>query len=109
MLLLLLLLCVCVCGYCFPPTARCLDINIYTHIHTHKHTLPSSATLATTLGILLWLCSFFIPGAIMYDYNNETLAAKLLSCLLPNMAITWAFKVMSLFEGRSKSKNKIGR
>lgn len=68
----------------------------------------SSATLATTLGILLWLCSYFIPSAVMYDYINESLTSKLLSCLLPNMAITWAFKVMSLFEGRSKSNGRQG-
>ncbi|MPC11279.1 ATP-binding cassette sub-family A member 17 [Portunus trituberculatus] len=64
-------------------------------------TFFSKPTMATTIGILIWLCSYFIPSTLMYDYNNLSQTAKLLSCLLPNMAITWAFKVMAMFEGRT--------
>nr|XP_045609701.1 phospholipid-transporting ATPase ABCA3-like isoform X2 [Procambarus clarkii] len=65
-------------------------------------TFFSKPTLATTLGILLWLTSFFIPRSIMeYDYNTLGLAPKIFSCLLPNIAITWAFRVIAMFEGRA--------
>ncbi|KAG0730574.1 ATP-binding cassette sub-family A member 3 [Chionoecetes opilio] len=64
-------------------------------------TFFSKPTMATTLGILLWLCSYFIPSTLMFDYASQSGAAKLLSCLLPNMAITWAFKIMAMFEGRT--------
>lgn len=61
----------------------------------------SSATLATTIGILIWLLSYFIPRGIMYpQYDDLGLAAKLISSLLPNMAMTWGFRVISMFEGR---------
>ncbi|XP_042235284.1 phospholipid-transporting ATPase ABCA3-like [Homarus americanus] len=65
-------------------------------------TFFSKPTLATTLGILVWLTSYFIPQSLMeYDYDTMGLAPKLSSCLLPNMALTWAFKVISMFEGRA--------
>ncbi|KAG7161493.1 ATP-binding cassette sub-family A member 3-like 3 [Homarus americanus] len=66
-------------------------------------TFFSKPTLATTLGILVWLTSYFIPQSLMeYDYDTMGLAPKLSSCLLPNMALTWAFKVISMFEGRDQ-------
>lgn len=54
-----------------------------------------------TVGILVWLLSYSIPNNLMY-YKYDTLgqAPKVLSCLLPNMAITWAFKIIQMFEGR---------
>lgn len=62
-----------------------------------------SATLATTLGILLWLVSYFLPRQLMdFEYNDLGLAPKILSCFLPNMAITWAFRIIAMFEGRCK-------
>ncbi|XP_068232553.1 LOW QUALITY PROTEIN: phospholipid-transporting ATPase ABCA3-like [Palaemon carinicauda] len=62
----------------------------------------SRPTLATTMGILLWMISFFLPRAMMeYDYDTMGLTPKLLSCLLPNMAVTWAFRIIAMFEGRS--------
>ncbi|KAK4327949.1 hypothetical protein Pmani_001610 [Petrolisthes manimaculis] len=64
-------------------------------------TLFSRPTLATTLGIVIWLTSYFIPRTLMdYEYDTMGLAPKILSCLLPNMAITWAFRIIAMFEGR---------
>ncbi|KAK7079199.1 ATP-binding cassette sub- A member 3 [Halocaridina rubra] len=60
-----------------------------------------SATLATTLGILIWLLSYFIPNGFMSPhYDNYGLAPKLFSCLLPNMASAWSFRIIQMFEGR---------
>lgn len=65
-------------------------------------TFFSRPTLATTLGILLWLVSYFLPRQLMdFEYNDLGLAPKILSCFLPNMAITWAFRIIAMFEGRS--------
>ncbi|KAK7083181.1 hypothetical protein SK128_003539 [Halocaridina rubra] len=62
----------------------------------------SKPTLATSMGILLWLTSYFIPRTIMdYEYNTMTLTPKILSCLLPNMALTWGFRIIAMFEGRN--------
>ncbi|XP_063592166.1 phospholipid-transporting ATPase ABCA3-like [Penaeus indicus] len=65
-------------------------------------TFFSRPTLATTLGILLWLTSYFLPRQLMdFEYNTLGLAPKILSCFLPNMAITWAFRIIAMFEGRA--------
>ncbi|XP_018027772.1 phospholipid-transporting ATPase ABCA1 [Hyalella azteca] len=59
-------------------------------------------TLATTIGILAWLLSYSLPRTFMYaQYDSMGLAPKIVSCLLPNMALTWAFRVIAMFEGRA--------
>ncbi|XP_071529902.1 phospholipid-transporting ATPase ABCA3-like [Panulirus ornatus] len=66
-------------------------------------TFFSKPTLATTVGILVWLISFFIPRSLMdFKYDSLGLAPKVLSCLLPNMAMNWAFRIIAMFEGRAK-------
>ncbi|XP_047471049.1 phospholipid-transporting ATPase ABCA1-like [Penaeus chinensis] len=79
--------------YSLSSIAFCLAIS----------TFFNRPTLAMTVGILVWLLSYSIPNNLMY-YKYDTLgqAPKVLSCLLPNMAITWAFKVIQMFEGRGK-------
>lgn len=79
--------------YSLSSIAFCLAIS----------TFFNRPTLAMTVGILVWLLSYSIPNNLMY-YKYDTLgqAPKILSCLLPNMAITWAFKVIQMFEGRGK-------
>lgn len=63
-----------------------------------------TATLATTLGILIWLFSYSLPNSFLYfDYNEWSLANKLLICLFPNMAMAIGFRVMAMFEGRGKA------
>ncbi|XP_064105712.1 phospholipid-transporting ATPase ABCA1-like [Macrobrachium nipponense] len=65
-------------------------------------TFFSRPTLATTMGILFWMISYFIPRTMMdFEYDIMGLTPKLLSCLLPNMAITWAFRIIAMFEGRT--------
>ncbi|XP_063859615.1 phospholipid-transporting ATPase ABCA3-like isoform X2 [Scylla paramamosain] len=65
-------------------------------------TFFSRPTLATTLGVLIWLFSYYIPDTFFYfDYDDMSLAPKVLVCLLPNMAMTLGFKVMAMFEGRA--------
>lgn len=65
-------------------------------------TLFTRPTLATTLGILIWLFSYYIPNTFTYfDYDEMTLGPKVLVCLFPNMAMTLGFRVMAMFEGRA--------
>lgn len=70
----------------------------------HQCSLCLTATLATTLGILIWLFSYSIPNSFIYfDYNDWSLAPKLLVCLFPNMAMNLGFRVMAMFEGRGEA------
>ncbi|XP_045131522.1 phospholipid-transporting ATPase ABCA3-like [Portunus trituberculatus] len=65
-------------------------------------TFFSRPTLATTLGVLIWLFSYYIPNTFFYfDYDDMSLAPKVLVCLFPNMAMTLSFRVMAMFEGRA--------
>nr|XP_053628150.1 phospholipid-transporting ATPase ABCA3-like [Cherax quadricarinatus] len=65
-------------------------------------TLFSRPTLATTMGILIWLFSYYIPNTfVFFKYDNLGLAPKILACFIPNMAMTLAFRVMQMFEGRA--------
>ncbi|XP_076318610.1 phospholipid-transporting ATPase ABCA3-like [Tachypleus tridentatus] len=53
--------------------------------------------------IILWQCSYSVPQNLMdpfggNKYSDITLGQKLASCLLPNMALHWAVKVMSTLE-----------
>lgn len=60
-------------------------------------------TLATTIGIVLWIVSYyalFVP--LESSYRTLTLSSKLLAGLSPNMALHWAIKVMCSFEGTGK-------
>ncbi|XP_069191601.1 LOW QUALITY PROTEIN: phospholipid-transporting ATPase ABCA3 [Procambarus clarkii] len=65
-------------------------------------TFFSRPTLATTLGVLIWLFSYYIPNSIIYlRYERMSLAPKVLYCLIPNMAMTIGFRVIEMFEGRA--------
>ncbi|KAK4327951.1 hypothetical protein Pmani_001612 [Petrolisthes manimaculis] len=65
-------------------------------------TFFSRPTLATTLGILVWLFSYYIPNTFIYfNYDDLGLTPKILACFLPNMAMTLSFRVISMFEGRA--------
>ncbi|XP_076318605.1 phospholipid-transporting ATPase ABCA3-like isoform X2 [Tachypleus tridentatus] len=53
--------------------------------------------------VILWQCSYSVPQNLMdsygsSNYNDISLSLKLASCLLPNMALYWAVRVMSTFE-----------
>ncbi|CAL8083288.1 unnamed protein product [Orchesella dallaii] len=59
-------------------------------------------TLATTVGIILWLSSYyflFVP--LEKNYQSSSLMDKLTVALVPNMALHLAIKVMSAFEGKA--------
>jgi len=60
-----------------------------------------AATLATTVGIILWLSSyyfFFVP--LEKNYQTSSFLDKITVALIPNMALHLAIKVMSAFEGK---------
>ncbi|ODM97302.1 ATP-binding cassette sub-family A member 3 [Orchesella cincta] len=59
-------------------------------------------TLATTVGIILWLSSyyfFFVP--LEKNYQSSSFMDKITVALIPNMALHLAIKVMSAFEGKA--------
>ncbi|XP_013772633.2 ATP-binding cassette sub-family A member 3-like [Limulus polyphemus] len=61
---------------------------------------PVASVICT---IILWECSFSVPQNLMdpyggSKYGDTSLSLKLASCLLPNMAMHWAVRVMSTFE-----------
>ena len=61
-----------------------------------------SATLAMIVGILVWFTQYSTSQFIYIQYDDWGLGTKLGTCLLPNMCITWAFRVIQQFEFRSE-------
>ena len=59
------------------------------------------ATLATTVGIVLWLVSYFgLANQMDHKYQNLQTIEKIPLCLVPNVALTFAIKIMAGFEGK---------
>lgn len=57
--------------------------------------------MATTVGIVLWLLSYFLVAIpLALDYENLTLAKKVASSILPNTALHWAVGIMAVLEGK---------
>lgn len=60
------------------------------------------ATLATTVGIVIWLASYYgISVPLEEVYENLSLGVKMLLCLAPNMGVHYALKVLSSFEAKA--------
>ncbi|ODM88893.1 ATP-binding cassette sub-family A member 3 [Orchesella cincta] len=61
------------------------------------------SSLAITVGIILWLVTYFFPDAELHKvYDTTSLASKLAYALLPNMAIGLACRSMVASEGKAK-------
>lgn len=64
--------------------------------------------MATTIGIVIWLLSYFLVAVpLALDYENLTLVKKLVSSILPNTALHWAIGVMATLEGKGMQKPKV--
>ena len=60
-----------------------------------------SATLAMSCGILLWFLSFSAPFSVITS-GYVPIGVKILSTLLPNIAVSWGYRLMIAFETDSK-------
>ncbi|XP_067138203.1 LOW QUALITY PROTEIN: phospholipid-transporting ATPase ABCA3-like [Centruroides vittatus] len=66
-------------------------------------TVCNKASISVILSIIIWAISFSVPSFLItpigkYDYfYTLSLSEKLLSCLLPNMALQWGIKIISLY------------
>nr|CAD7432558.1 unnamed protein product [Timema monikensis] len=68
-------------------------------------TFFSRPTIAMSFGIILWLVSYFVPFGALQSGNSVSLGLKMLSSLLPNMAVYWGFDIFSTFEARGVNLN----
>ncbi|KAL1501623.1 hypothetical protein ABEB36_006920 [Hypothenemus hampei] len=77
--------------YCVAVTVNCFFISA----------LFSKATLATLVGILLWILSYFVPKyAIEGDAGMSSFSTSFLLMLFPNMALHYGYLAISYYEGR---------
>ncbi|XP_063222748.1 phospholipid-transporting ATPase ABCA3-like [Bacillus rossius redtenbacheri] len=76
--------------YCVSSGLLCLAFS----------TLFSRPTLATSCGVMAWLLSYFVPMGMVEARGRVGLGVKLLTALLPNMAVSWGFKTITTFETR---------
>nr|CAD7412845.1 unnamed protein product [Timema cristinae] len=68
-------------------------------------TFFSRPTISMSFGIILWLVSYFVPFGALQSGNSVSLGLKMLSSLLPNMAVYWGFDIFSTFEARGVNLN----
>jgi hypothetical protein len=59
-----------------------------------------SATLAMSAGIFLWLITYSSTTYSVTTGNSLHVGIKLISAILPNTAITWAFNLILSWETR---------
>jgi hypothetical protein len=57
-----------------------------------------SATLAMSAGILLWFVSYSATTYPVMNGNSLHVGVKLISAVLPNTAINWAFDLIVSWE-----------
>ena len=63
------------------------------------------ASLATVVGIVLWLVSYFGLAQQMHrKYQNLDTVEKVSLCLVPNVALTFAIKIMAALEGKGNNE-----
>ena len=59
------------------------------------------ASLAITIGIVMWLVTYYaVVIPIEQKYQTLSMFHKLISSVLPNVSLYMAVKVMSAFEGK---------
>ncbi|ODN03994.1 ATP-binding cassette sub-family A member 3 [Orchesella cincta] len=77
--------------YVMAATSFCFFISVFT----------TNPVMATTVGIVLWLLSYFLVAVpLALDYENLTLVKKLVSSILPNTALHWSLGIMATLEGK---------
>jgi hypothetical protein len=57
-----------------------------------------SATLAMSVGIILWILSYSATTYLVTIGNSVEPGLKLLSAILPNAAINWGFSLIVSWE-----------
>jgi hypothetical protein len=57
-----------------------------------------SATLAMSIGIILWFISYSATTYPVSNGNSVEPGVKLLSAILPNTAINWGFNLIVYWE-----------
>ncbi|CAG7730793.1 unnamed protein product [Allacma fusca] len=62
-------------------------------------TLFQSAIIAVSVGMVFWIVSYIaLAVPLLRNYENLSLSDKMASCLLPNMGLHWAVKLMHSLE-----------
>jgi len=56
---------------------------------------------AASLGVLIWLASFFLPF-VMIGSKGAYITTQLLICLLPNMCLYFGLNIVDSWELKSK-------
>jgi ATP-binding cassette subfamily A (ABC1) protein 3 len=63
-------------------------------------TFFSLASIATVVGILFWIFSYFIPHTIVTSYDNLQWKYKIVFALFPNIALQYGYSAVSVYEMR---------
>jgi uncharacterized protein involved in response to NO len=58
------------------------------------------ASIATVVGILFWIFSYFIPQTLVTSYDNLQWKYKIMFALFPNMALQYGYSAVSVYEMR---------
>ncbi|KAJ9595471.1 hypothetical protein L9F63_013335, partial [Diploptera punctata] len=74
--------------YCIAGITFCFAVS----------SLFSRPTLAMSCGVLLWFLSYSVPFSIIMKPGYIPVPLKLLSALLPNMAVSWGYRMMISYE-----------
>ncbi|XP_066148940.1 phospholipid-transporting ATPase ABCA3-like isoform X2 [Euwallacea fornicatus] len=76
--------------YCITVTINCFFLS----------TLFYKPTLATLVGLLLWILSYFVPKHTLDENTNVSYSTSMFIMLLPNMALHYGFMALSNYEIR---------
>ncbi|XP_069681458.1 phospholipid-transporting ATPase ABCA3-like isoform X2 [Periplaneta americana] len=60
----------------------------------------SRPTLAMSVGVLLWLVSYFATSFLVVSETDISFGIKMLTAILPNTAISWAFQIILKWENQ---------
>ncbi|XP_044266047.1 phospholipid-transporting ATPase ABCA1-like [Tribolium madens] len=63
-------------------------------------TIINKPSIATVVGLLIWIFSYFIPQAVVTSHENLAWRFKIPLALFPNMALHFAYKSISVYEMR---------
>ncbi|XP_066249197.1 phospholipid-transporting ATPase ABCA3-like [Euwallacea similis] len=76
--------------YCITVTVNCFFLS----------TLFYKPTLATLVGLLLWILSYFVPKYTLEGDANVSYSTSILLMVLPNMALHYGYMAVSNYEIR---------
>ncbi|XP_068901248.1 phospholipid-transporting ATPase ABCA3-like isoform X1 [Tenebrio molitor] len=63
-------------------------------------TIMNKPSIATVVGILFWIFSYFVPHTIVTSYENLQWKYKIMFALFPNMALQYGYSAVSVYEMR---------